>query len=396
MATQPSSGRVKPVTFNYITLRTVTSPEDAAAGRKRYCGIAPANSFFELATDENVRAYLGRDEEGGRRKSTKVNMAIRNTLDSRRDDFPLLNSGIVIVAKEAKVDDNAKPPKVLLYTPSIINGAQTQGVLVDYFRENSEDTDYPSVSFELLVAEDEELVGEISIARNYQNEVMSLSIYGRQGRFDDLEAAMRKRHRSVQLRKRETDFGEEFLDTEKLVQVLTAAAPTDIRLPSAEKRKVKTPETIYRVYAYRHRSRCLADFAKVMDDNGDWPEAYRFFLDVASDVWELYLKLKGEQAFSHLHCVKGENVNGRKTVAADGVPDGIIFPILSTMSRFMVKQDGHWRLEVPPRFPWQTLFQQAALQETNAAGNNPQTMGKRAECYMALHGAIEMFFSARE
>src|SRR5712672_3163653 len=86
----------KPTLITYNTLRTVNSPEDTQAGRRRYCGVAPANSFFELHTDENVRAYLGRDEDGARRKSTKVNVAIRETLAEHREDFPLLNSGIVI------------------------------------------------------------------------------------------------------------------------------------------------------------------------------------------------------------------------------------------------------------------------------------------------------------
>jgi AIPR protein len=393
MTTQQTSGRAKPTFLPYHTLRTVNSPEDAAAGRRRYCGVAGADAFFDLSTDENVRSYLGRDEGGEKRKSTKVNLAIRETLSEHREDFPLLNSGIVIVARDAKVDDNSKPPKVALYEPSIINGAQTQGVLVDFFSEEKDDKAYPSVNFELIVTDDEDLIASISIARNYQNEVTNLSIYGRQGRFDDLEAAMQEQDRSIRLKKRETDFGDELLDTEKLVQVLTAIAPTDIPLPSAEKRKVKTPETIYRVYAYRHRSRCLTDFAMVMDRPNVWPAAHRFFLDVAADAWKLYQRFKGEQAFSRLVCVKGDTTDGRKQVAADGVPDGIVFPMLSAMSRFAYEHRGRWQLKVPPKFPWATFFQAAMSQETTTAGNNPQTMGKKADCYVGLHGSIDMYFA---
>ena len=210
---------------------------------------------------------------------------------------------------------------MILYSPSIINGAQTQGVLKDFFfAERKDDIAYPSVNFELIITDDDELIGDISIARNYQNEVTNLSIYGRQGRFKELEEALKSIDPSLKLKTQETDFGDEFLDTEKLVQVLTAIAPTEIPLPSAEKRKVKTPETIYRVYAYRHRSRCLTDFALVMDEPSTWPVAHRFFLDVAVDVWKLYRRLKKEQAFSRLVCVKGENIGGRKQVDDDGVP----------------------------------------------------------------------------
>ena len=393
MADQPNGGHA-PTVFTYHTLRSVNSPEDTQAGRRRYCGVAPANSFFPISTDENVRSFLGRDQDGKRRKSTKVNMAIRETLTEHREDLVLLNSEIVMVAKDVKVDDGAKPPKVTLHDCSIINGAQTQGVLKDFFAENKDDKDYPSVNFELIVTDDDELIADISIARNFQNEVTDLSIFGRQGRFDDLEKKMQKSDPKIRLRKRETDFGDEYLDTEKLIQVMTAMAPTDLPLPSAEKRKVKTPETIYRVYAYRHRSRCLTDFAIVMDSPLQWTEARDFFLDVAGDAWHVYQKLKGEQTFSRLLCVKGEVIAGKKHVLPDGVPDGIVFPMLSALSRFMKKdEDGHWHFVVPAKFPWEAFCRIAMSQETSAAGNNPQTMGKKAECYVGLHGALEMSFA---
>jgi hypothetical protein len=283
---------------------------------------------------------------------------------------------------------------VALYSPSIINGAQTQGVLKDYFANPTEETKYPSVNFELIVTDDDELIGDISIARNFQNEVTDLSIYGRQGRFEALEAAMKKSDPTIRLRTRETDFSDEYLDTEKLVQVLTAIAPTHIPVPSTERRTTKTPETIYRVYAYRHRARCLTDFAAIMDQPEKWPVAYQFFLDVAVDVWKLYLKLKGEQAFSRLVCVKGQTVAGKKVVDPDGVPDGIVFPMLSALSRFMHEEHGRWRLAIPLKFPWPTFFQGTMLQETSpAASHNPNTMGKKADCYIALHGAIDMYFA---
>jgi hypothetical protein len=390
MTSQAQDTHVQRVNFPYHTLRSVTSPEDTEVGRKRYTGVAPADSFFALDTDANVRAYLSRDQNGDRRKGTKINAAILDTLENNRDAFALLNTGITIVAEDAKVDDNAR--KVTLVAPSIINGAQTQGVLKDYFTDHPDDREQPSVNFELIVTDDEELVAEISIARNFQNEVKSLSIFGRQGRFDELEKAMQRKDKSITLRKSETDFGKEFLDTEKLVQVLTAIAPQSIKLPSAEKRKVKTPETIYRVYAYRHRSRCLTDFAEVMDGDKETADARAFFLDVAFDAWQLYLRLRSEQSFSRLQCVSGEYEGGRKIVARDGVPDGIVFPMLSALSRF-IDEKGHWKLAVPAKFPWKTFFDQAMTQEKTTAANNPQTMGKKADCYVALHGSIDMFFA---
>lgn len=376
--------------LNYHSLRSVLGPKDQEAGRKRYTGIASADSLFDLTCDENVRGYLGRDDDGDKRKSTLVNSAILDTIENRRDDFGMLNSGIVIIARGAIVDDSSKRAK--LVRPSIINGAQTMGVLKDYFEQNPLDDDYPWVNFELVTLDEEGLIADISIARNYQNRVTDLSIYGRQGRFDELEKVMKKAFPGQKLRKTETDFSDEYLDTEKLIQVMTAMAPRSLALPSAERNK-NTPETLYRVYAYRHRSRCLKDFAMVMDEPEKWNDAYRFFLDIAPDAWKLYWDFKGEQAFSSLQCVKAANPGvGPKTVARDGVPDGIVFPMLSALSRFVTKTSSdNWRLSIPKGFPWQTLYNQAKNHETTTAAHNPQTMGKSAACYIALHGAIEMY-----
>jgi hypothetical protein len=369
----------------------VTSPEDHGLGRRRYCGVAPADTLFPLDTDENVRGFLGRDTEGRKRKSTLVNLAIRDTLENNRTDFPILNSGVVIVAQEAHVDDNKR--QVILQGASIINGAQTKGVLEDYFDSNSEDTEYPSVSFELIVADDPDLIANISIARNFQNRVDDLSIYGRHGLFDDLEKVMRRKDPKTVLRKRETDFGEEFLDTEKLVQVITVLAPESIELPSA-RRRVSRIETRYRTYAYRHRSRCLKDFADVMEQPKEWKESHQYFLTIATQAWDLYNKLKGEQAFSSLQKVRGEMVGGKKKVLPDGVPDGIVFPMMSALSRFVAIKDGKLVLSIPDRFPWRALFAQAEMIFKATADHNPQTMGKDTDCYVALHGVIEMYFAA--
>jgi hypothetical protein len=388
-----SSKPSKSFTLQFIALRTVTAPEDQDAGRKRYCGVAKADALSDLSCEENVRAYLGMDEDGKKRKSTLVNMAIRQTIENDSDHFTMLNTGLVIVARNIDVDSEKKQAR--LGSPSIINGAQTKGLLDDYIRDHPDAPTVPSVNFELIITDDEELIGEISIARNFQNRVADLSIYGRSGTFDKLEAAMQKHDSSIKLRKKETDFGDGYLDTEKLVQVITVMAPQSVPLPSVDRSR-RTPETTFRVYAYRHRSRCLKDFALVMEQPDKWPDAHSFFLHIAVHAWELYQRLKGEQYFSSLHCVKGTVFGATKTVAPDGVPDGVVFPMLSALSRFVREHKGVWLYKVPKNFPWNTLFGQARTQETSVAHNDPQAMGKDADCYIALHGAIDMFFAATE
>src|SRR2546423_12506939 len=99
MQTTKSGSNSGAFKLEYITLKSVSAPEDQNGNRKRYCGVAKADKLLDLDWDENVRRYLGTDEEGKKRKSTAVNLAIRETIETRRDLFPVLNSGMVIVAR---------------------------------------------------------------------------------------------------------------------------------------------------------------------------------------------------------------------------------------------------------------------------------------------------------
>ena len=122
-----------------------------------------------LSTDENVRAYLLDAEGKQRRRETQVNQEIRETLENRPQHFSILNGGVVIVAHSHEVDEQKKT--MLLKSPSIINGSQTQGVLQDFFANlELEKAELPSihVKYELIVTDDEDLIAEISIARNLQ------------------------------------------------------------------------------------------------------------------------------------------------------------------------------------------------------------------------------------
>lgn len=77
-----------------------------------------------------------------------------------------------MVAKDVEVDQHKRVAKLL--GASLINGAQTLGVLEAFFDKPvpAGETRPPvSVKFEIVVAEDEELIGEISISRNSQNNV---------------------------------------------------------------------------------------------------------------------------------------------------------------------------------------------------------------------------------
>jgi hypothetical protein len=363
--------------FPYITCRNISAPEDDAAGRKVYSGNAPASSVLSLEDDENVREYLANAQGGNKHMPTLVHQAIRKTLEDQPDQFSILNGGMVIVARAAEVDDKRKV--LVLQRPSIINGSQTQGELARYFGKYRGLPDFfePSIKFELIVTTDDGLIAEISIARNFQNDVRPISIAGRRGQLDELEAAVRKTIPHAKLRKSETDIGE-YLDTEKFIQVMLALMPGAL-LKSLD----GEGDASNKVFAYSQKTRCLKLFQRLVDGSREDSESsgvYQYFLDIAGQAWNLYGRWKFHPGFhgTRLPSIARENGQGAE------VPDGIIFPILSAFSAFVSRSGNKWQITIPDVFDENELIEAAAQAYIEIAGRNPQTMGKSKACYSTL------------
>jgi hypothetical protein len=367
--------------FPYNSLRNITSPEDESAGRRIYSGNAPANSFLDLPEDENVRSYIVTAEGKKRQRLTDVHRRIRDTLQNRPEDFVILNSGIVIVARDIEVDEKGKVAR--LKDPSIINGSQTRGELAHYLSDTSEALKFPlSCKFELVVTDDDELIAEVSIARNFQNDVATLSIVGRKGLLNELEARLQVKDPDLQLRKSETERSDDYYDTEKLLQVITALIPAELWPKQKEKDDPR------KVYTYSMKAKCLKEFqtiheyAKNSDAKGhaQAKELYEFYLDIAPSAQALYEKWKSHPGFAGtgLRAIERE---GRKVV---DVPDGIVFPILASLSAFARKVKGRWQIVPPQAFSDLEIIHAAKAQYMHVAHSNPWNMGKSQAIYSSL------------
>lgn len=369
--TKPSS---HPAIIPFHSIRNISSPEDLAEGRSVYAGQMPISAIVNLPSHENVRSYLVDAEGKQRRSPTQVHLAIRDTLKNRPDSFSVLNGGVVLVATSSKVDEQKRQLQV--EGVSIINGSQTQGEIRNYL--NGGGSADIHVKFELIVTDDEDLVADISIARNFQNDVQLLSISGRKGELDALEDAMRAASPSVRLQKSESqrpNDENELLPTEKLLQVIAALLPPELWWKQGEYNKT---------YTYSAKATCLKDFRKVHDGAEDGDErlagVYRFYLDIAPSAWTEYLKWKSHQGFQG---------TGLRSIERDGreiveVPDGIVFPILASLSQFVTCRTGKWTLAQPSQLTDDELIQAAKRAYQEIARSKPELMGKMKPCYSAL------------
>jgi hypothetical protein len=381
MATSTTAASAAAFKFPYITCRNISSPEDETAGRKTYTGYAPASSVLTLEDDENVREYLVEARGKAKARPTLVHQAIRKTLADQPDQFSILNGGMVLVARAAEVDD--KNRNLLLRRPSIINGSQTQGELERYFDRHRQLGDFfePSVKYELIVTDDDDLIAEISISRNFQNDVRAISIAGRRGQLDELEEAVQQVIPGTRLRKSETDLiaDGEFLDTEKLIQVLFALMPGKL-LASLE----MATDPSNKVFTYSQKTRCLKLFQRLVDENRDNSEyyvVYHYFLHMAGRAWKLYSQWKSHAGF---YGTRIRSIERDERGQILDVPDGIIFPILAALSAFVHQNAAGWVYRPPRLFDQQELIDAAAQAYMEIANHNPQTMGKSKACYSTL------------
>ncbi|MEO6361391.1 MAG: AIPR family protein [Sphingomicrobium sp.] len=376
------------VTFTYHSLRNISSPDDVENDRRVLSGHAPGTSYLRLSEDENVRGYLVTAEGKKRQRLTDVHRQIRETLDNKPADFSILNGGIVIVAVAADVDEKTK--QVTLVAPSIINGSQTRGELARYYEHCTTNgiTPHPvSVKFEIIVSDDSDLKAEISIARNFQNDVARLSIAGRRGQLDELEERLQAARPELKLRKSETERSDDFADTEKVLQVCTALMPTELWPKSKEK------EDPIKVYTYSMKSKCLREFQdihrraknptaeeKIKGDAASARQLYDYYLDMAPQALELYERWKKHQGF------KGTGLRsiGREGNTVIDVPDGIVFPIIASLSAFVRKKEGHWGYFPPAKFHDADIIKAAKGQYINTVNSNPWNMGKSRAVYSSL------------
>jgi hypothetical protein len=384
MSTNLSGRPPKFVDFPYYSFRNISCPEDTENNRKVFTGHAPVESILLLPTDENVREYLLDAEGRQRRKPTQVHLAMRDTLDNAPHNFSVLNGGIVIVAREVEAIE--KDRLLRLISPSIINGSQTQGVLRDFLAKrklSGNALPIIHVKFELVVTDDEALIAETSISRNFQNDVMTISIAGRLGQLDELEEHLQAKIPYTKLQKSETKLSDDYVKTEKLLQVIAALVPSELWPKEEEK------DSPNKVYTYSMKAKCLKDFQviyrKAKDpkdpDHKKFQKLYEFYLDIAAQALELYTKWKSHNGF------KG---SGLRALARDEVgniqdiPDGIVFPIIASLAAFAKKTSNGWRIEPPAMFVEEELVRSAITTYKEIARSDPQSMGKNRACYSAL------------
>lgn len=385
-----SQKHIKAAKFDFPTLvcRKISTKEDEENGFSTYVGQAPVTSFLNLPEDENVREYIM--DTAVRAQRSGVHLAIEDSLRNHPSKFSVLNGGICIVAKEIQMAEDQK--LIRLTDPSIINGSQTRGVIRDFLSKIDENSTAPAkVKFEIIVTNDGDLTDEVSIARNFQIVVKSISILGKRGYFEELSKSFEDLSgKQRALRTSETDRGCNYIPTEKLIQVITALIPESLWSATG-----RGGEHWNKAFSYSSSAGPLKLFAEVYkrakeDKDPEAVKLYNFYLQIASEAWKLYETWSCHSGF------KGTGLKNGITRDEGGniisVVDGLIFPILASFSAFVCydEKNGKWILDTPEHWSDAKIIAQAKGQFIHTADSNPQTMGKSKSVYQSLYSITEL------
>lgn len=373
------------VRLNYLKIRDVTTKDEEANGASTYVVVLPASEIVKVGTDGNLRSYIPAHQG---KKRNLVHKAIAKTIRDYPDRFSQLNSGFLIGASKIVVDDNKKV--VTLTDPSINNGAQSQGEIQLYLndceRRSETITDF-AVRCELSIESDSANRTSIAVARNTATRIEGISIAGKHGYFNELNVSFRKVHETLELAASETDVEEKYVDTRLLLQVLWALMPEE--LAPENRRSIEA-----RMRAYKNAAYCLQDFMTTHDlrrsDTGA-AARYKYFIDMAGAAWSEYNKWLVHEKWNdkRLREPLGQAVRGDDGIIKH-ISDGIVFPILSALSRFVkTTRDGSWMLQYPKVFRDDDMLI-AARRQLKECGGRPMLMGRSGGAYAALMILTEM------
>lgn len=371
------------VRLNYLKIRDLTTEDEAANKAATYFTVLMASEILKVGTDSNLRSYI--PEHAGKKRNL-VHKAIAGTIKNNPDRFAQYHSGFLIGASRIKVEDDKKV--VTLRDASVNNGAQSQGEIQLYFdkcRElGVEPADFP-VRCELSIDPDPASRTNIAVARNTATKIEGISIAGKRGYFDGLDESFRKVHPHLELARSETDVEEQFVDTRLLLQILWAMMPED--LAPDHRRSIES-----RMRAYKNAAYCLQDYIEIVDgkDDPDNEARLRYFVDMAGVAWSEYQRWKSTELWNDKRLLERlRQVVRGEDGAIKEVADGIVFPILSALSRFVTKSRGKWKLVTPTFFQDEDMIL-AARRQLSQCGGRPMLMGRSGSAYEGLMTLTEM------
>jgi hypothetical protein len=228
--------------------------------------------------------------------------------------------------------------------------------------------------------------------------VFDISRAGRMVYLDDMSRELQLELPDLQLKTSESDVGPEFVDAEHLLQILYALVPKTLLIGGdAENRSI----------VYSSKNKLLKDFVmlyRIVNGEIEPPKKvkrvkyemlYDFLCKMAPSAYELYLEwaTKGQFASWPSSAIQTDSSG-----SVIGVRDGVLLPIIASLSNFVVKgADKKWSIQYPELFDDSELIQMAKQLFIEFNNSDPSLMGRNAQSWSTLHQVTHIYsLSARK
>ena len=141
-------------TIETDVVRNVSSIVDKDSDISHYYVVCKARELSKFSTDKNLRDYMGM--KGSTKNKTGIHTQIRDSMRHNSSQFKVLHSGFTVVAESAK--ENPNRTLMDIQNAQLINGAQSQGVLIDLMLSMEADDQPNSTYHNSLVSLELELI----------------------------------------------------------------------------------------------------------------------------------------------------------------------------------------------------------------------------------------------
>jgi hypothetical protein len=402
--------------FHFHDIAKLDCPPISKKGMECYRGYALAEDMVGFLTNKNVRDYLLGVDSPTKKTPTRVHKAIAHSAQYTPDKFPLLSNGLTLVAAKAKkvMGSTGVGGYMKLTAPSIINGANTYGTLMNLLKLDSLQRRKVYVPIEILTSKDEDLITEITIARNQQNAVKLISLAGRRGMLDGLEASLQESYPKLSLKKKETEGGENIVDSEELCQALIALTPPSLWtrkfvdntevMVEEDKIGIQTDSAVpSKWFTYNAKARCLQAIMSTQEgaSNSSLPghqvfkHLYEFYLSIVGNAYTMLHYLKTNEYLIGLRVERSlKGINGKRPE----VHTGFVFPLLSAISLFAKEKVVHSNTEWSFK-GWKEIERPLidklvkVFEEDKAIAQKPEFLGKQPEAYIQLHMLVRKYLT---
>ncbi len=368
--------------LKFRTLRDISTKEDAEKNRRIFSGQAYTKDLIGIEEWGNVRGYLTTNKAGDKKINKRsVHAKILETLQRKPEDFNILNNGITIKCSGLDKPDSDRS-LVKLKGATIVNGSQTLGVC-EVFHNTEPDKKVP-IFFKLIYAkptdENRHVDKMIAITSNQQNAVKNISIAGKLGAFDELNSRL-----DVDIQRSESD--KEGFDIHKILRLVLLVMPNNIW-------DGYFTETLAGHKIYGSKNKWLNRWIEVYDEkdtNENAAAIYKFTLDIAQEVLDMYYTLKRG---AYLKGTGRQITTGFRKDEDGGyiVSDAWVFPLMYAMSSYVTERNGKWVLNCPKDIDRKYKGLLAVILKASNYMDNKvahESVGKERRSYVFTREAID-------